>query len=553
MEITPGLFARYHSSNVLPVERVRSSPSAGTFVARAGAFTYSPASVDPLQASGGFNSVIELAATSCRQQAARAIRPVPLDRSISAAALTTLLNAAPAGGRLALVPTATALLTEQDYRGFRLTLTLAGLTFADSENVILSFAVSLSFVHQAASLPEVPTDTEKEFWDPSWVMQNTGTIPVFRPMAPGLRSPAAEEVAPKTARAAEGGRRFLEVQLGDQPLPSEQDLRGVLIGSFSAELRAPLIHRDEASRCATRVFADLRRATWTESLPVRPAAGQPANEVLLVYDALFSNWKSDATALLNAPLDLPLTPTLSLVGPNPGGASVPEITDFAVLAFAVFDPSGFEPVLAVTFDVMPGCHGIIEDVRHFIGPNPYGLVSDEFVVDSVFRHRWNRGGFDRRIEVQAPIQVMVTRNGNPQLEDAVAFGHQDLLTLDHAAITTNSNMRTDCIAFGGQAQSVATSVRLTADGQTFNASQVDLGTPEPTRWGVNGVVGANATWAADPEVRDFQVKAMRDGAQPITLPFAFVDQSNPPKVTYARIEGVTKYVLFLGNLPAVMN
>src|SRR5262249_9050599 len=162
------------------------------------------------------------------------------------------------------------------------------------------------------------------------------------------------------------------------------------------------------------------------------------------------------------------------------------------------DPSGFEPALAVAFDVMPGCHGIIDDVRHFIGPNPYGVISDEFIVDSVFRHRWNIGGFDRRIEMQAPVQVMVNRNGQQQLEDAVAYGHQDLLPLDHASITTNSNLRTDCIAFGGQAQVVATSVRLAADGQTFDASQVDLGPADPVRWSVQALADPATDLAADP-------------------------------------------------------
>src|SRR5262249_27433763 len=143
----------------------------------------------------------------------------------------------------------------------------------------------------------------------------------------------------------------------------------------------------------------------------RPAAGQPPNEIFLFYDGFFLNLKSIATTLLNAPLDLPFTTTPSLLGPQPGGFFFSEISYFQGRAFAVFAPPGLEPALAVAFDVMPGCHGIIEDVRHFIGPNPYGLVSDEFVVDRVFRHRWNLGGFDRRIELQLPMQVMVSRNG----------------------------------------------------------------------------------------------------------------------------------------------
>jgi hypothetical protein len=553
MEINLDQFARYFRSNVIPSARVRLEPIGGNYVGRWGVSTYSPGSVDPLQVSGGFNSVVELAAVVCRRQAIRAMHPVPLDRSISVVALGTLLSAAPAGGRLSQVPAATALLTGQDYRGFRLDLALVGLTFADASTVTLTFSAALSFVFQAVSLPKVPTGAVDTHWDPSRVMESLGAALVSTP------APASSQALPRIVSEGRGdagptGRRRRPVATYGNPiLPDESQLQNILVGSFTAELRAPLIHRDEPNRCTTRVFADLRRAQWSETLPAQPAAGQPANEVLLVHDACFSGWLADVARILQAPLDLPLSPTLSLVGPNAGGAPVPEITDFGVHASAVFDPSGFEPALAVAFDVMPGCHGILEDVRHFIGPNPYGVISDEFVVDSVFRHRWNRGGFDRRFELQAPIQVMVSRNGKQQMEDAVAFGHQDLLTLDHASIVTNSNLRADCIAFGGQARIVATSVRLDADGSTFDAGQVDLGPADPIPWSVQSIVDPTAAWSTDPQLREFQIEATRDGGQPIAAPFAWITSSNAPAITYARIEGISKYVLFLGSLPDALD
>jgi hypothetical protein len=550
MEISPSLFSKYLRSNVLPTTRVRPS-AGGRFLTRAGTLTYSPASVDPLQASGGFNSVVELSAARCRQQAARAIFPVPLERSISVDALTSMLKDAPPGGSLASLLRPTMGLTDPDSLGFRLTLALAGLTFADQETIVLSFSVSLWFVSQATSPQEIPTGTVNQFPDLTRLMQSGGTaaIPAFTAVSEvGPTLPGLNRMGPGALSASAAGGNSSQMLPTGQPVLDDSVSRTRFIGSFGAELRAPMIHRDEATRCQTRVFVNLRLAKWSESLPPRPAAGQPSNDILLVHDASFSNWTAGATALLQAPLDLPITPTLSLVGPNPGSISVTEITNFDVRAFAVFDASGFAPALAVAFDVMPGCHGIIEDVRHFIGPNPYGLVSDEFVVDSVFRHRWNQGGFDRRIELQVPVKATVSRNGNVQLEDATLFGHQDLLTLDFTSLTTNSNTRTDCIFFGGLAQSVPTSVRLIADGQTFDASQVDLGPAQLTHWGVGGIVDVNATPAADPEIQDFQLKAQRDGGQPIGYPFAFVPSSNP--LTYARIDGISRYVMFLGNLPA---
>jgi hypothetical protein len=157
------------------------------------------------------------------------------------------------------------------------------------------------------------------------------------------------------------------------------------------------------------------------------------------------------------------------------------------------------------------------------------------------------------LNLQAPIQVQVNRGGVVGIEDAIAYGHQDLLTLDYAAITTESNSRSDCIALGGQARAVATSVRMVADGQTFTSSQVDLGPVEPTRWGVNAAIVLNGTLDANPEVRDFQIQAQRDGAVPISWPFAFADPARPPGITYGRVEGVSRHVFFLGNAPVALD
>jgi hypothetical protein len=258
--------------------------------------------------------------------------------------------------------------------------------------------------------------------------------------------------------------------------------------------------------------------------------------------------------MLQAPLDLPLTPTVSLVGANQGGAPVPEITDFEVRVFAVFDASGFDPALAVAFDAAPGCHGVTEDVSHFIGPNNgYGVVTDEFLVDRVCHHKWNMGGFDRSIGLQATVQVVVTRNGGQSLEDAVVSGYQELLTLDYAAITTDANARSDCITFGGQARIVPVSVRLLTDGQTLSASQVGLGAPLASRWGVNAVLVVGGGLDADPEIRDFQLKAQRDGVHPIAGPFAFYDSRAPVTVTYARVEGISRHLFFLGRMSGALN
>jgi hypothetical protein len=181
------------------------------------------------------------------------------------------------------------------------------------------------------------------------------------------------------------------------------------------------------------------------------------------------------------------------------------------------------------------------------------VISDEFVVDRVFRHKWNRGGFDRRINVQAPTRVKVKRNGKEREEDAIVYGYQDLLTLDWVSITTESNTRGDYVRLGGQAQSVPTKLRMVADGQTFNAGDVDLGPPDPGEWGIFVDLDLLRQLHPDPEIRAFQKQAEKDGSRHLARPFAFFQQDGSGiAVKYARVEGVSKHVFFLGDMSSVL-
>jgi hypothetical protein len=106
--------------------------------------------------------------------------------------------------------------------------------------------------------------------------------------------------------------------------------------------------------------------------------------------------------------------------------------------------------------------------------------------------------------------------------------------------------------FGGQGRLVPTTVRLVADGQSVSAAEAGLAS-QPAGWRASSQFVLKLPPEPDPEVRDFQVKASRDGARHITQPFAFITDSDPRlAVTYVRIEGVTKQVLVLGDLNAPM-
>jgi hypothetical protein len=481
----------YARNNVLPAVRRRPSQiRAYPGTAPPGA-SFSPDFIHPLRASGGFNSVIELAASTCRSECAFAMNPAAIDRTPAPAALSTLISSADPSGRLAGLAFILGSLSPGQYRAFRLSSVLGQLTFSGAQLAVLDLRVVVSFVYSPQLLIPLPWQT------------------------------------PPQAVAIE-------------------------IGSFGVELTAPLSHFDDPTRCSTRVFANLRQAKWTPQLPPRPAAGQPSNDLLLVLDAYFQDWLKNPLPFLHAPLDLPLTPTLSLVGRNPGSAAVPEIADFAVEAFSVTSAFGFEPALAVAFDVMPGCHGAVEAVEHFIGPSPFGVISDEFIVEKIFIHEWNTGGFYRRMKLRMPLQVEVTRNGTAQLEDAVVDGWNQLLTLDFVAIVTDSNTRRDYIALGGHATANPMTVRMVSDGQTLAASAVGLG-PQPLPWIVALNAAASGELDADPDTRNLQLKAYSDGLDHIARPFAFADLANPPPITYTRVEGVSRHVFFLGNLPNVLS
>jgi hypothetical protein len=97
------------------------------------------------------------------------------------------------------------------------------------------------------------------------------------------------------------------------------------------------------------------------------------------------------------------------------------------------------------------------------------------------------------------------------------------------------------------------SVRLLTDGQTLDAGQVDLGPPRASGWGVSARLEVDGSSDADPEIRDFQAKAQRDGVHPMAAPFAFYDSRRPPRVTYARVEGVSRHAFFLGSMSGALS
>jgi hypothetical protein len=239
-----------------------------------------------------------------------------------------------------------------------------------------------------------------------------------------------------------------------------------------------------------------------------------------------------------------LTPTISLVGKNPTNVAVTEIPDFNVQVFHV--ASGGAGALAAAFDLMPGCHGLVEDVQHFIGDMDYGVISDESLVEALLKHKWRIGGFSRQIPIRRPTKVM--RNGNE--EDATLRGHLDLYTLDVVALVTDANDRTDYVQLGGAA-SLGVDDILLQDNEVVGPDKVDFGGAQNHPWIINTAI-TYGDLNEDPNLRAFALKAYYDAYRHLIQPFAaFPDGSGALTVSYSRVESVPGHVYFLGSIPEV--
>ena len=196
---------------------------------------------------------------------------------------------------------------------------------------------------------------------------------------------------------------------------------------------------------------------------------------------------------------------------------------------------------------MPGCHGVIDDVEHFIGNRDYGVITDEFVVERVFKFKWRIGGFDRSFRLKRRIEI--SRDGN--LEDADLKGRLDLQSLATVVFATDSDTRQDFIQIGGQARSVPTEI-VTSDGIVLGPGDVDFGSPQATPWSMATRPAVGPDLSSDPEVREFQERAHIDAYRHIARPFATFT-TRPGSVTpqYTRLEVVTRYIFFLGQIPMV--
>jgi len=303
-------------------------------------------------------------------------------------------------------------------------------------------------------------------------------------------------------------------------------------------------HEDRSDAKQVDIYADITTA--------KPSLQAPADDLQRFADYFFpAGLDNEVIRVLTAPR-VPLTPTISLVGENPANVVVQEIPEFNVLVSHVEDGAKNQAVVAA-FNVMPGNMGSLNEVPHFVSHHQYGVIHDEYVIERVLKHKWNRGGFDRQLMLQGPIEVQrpQVRLGGVQFitETATMYATMDLLTLDAVAIETDSNRRTDVIKLSGQSRITANHMIL-GDGTYVGSDDADFPAPENKPWGVVTSPSLAPDYSPVAEIAQFQQRAEQDGYQHIAKPFARLptDAGSVIIPAYYRLEGVTKLLCVLGDL-----
>lgn len=513
---------------------------------------FAPGAVDVRRSTGGFSSAVQVAATHCLQLYASQLDTVGVVARRWGSRLQAELE--PIRGSLTDSWWQSFAPAPNEPYGIGYVLEPRELRFPSIDQIAITFEGSLALYCR-----EVP------FTPPDFVRPNEWLpYPIDLPhrLQTGPRTPDADHLGPFTgaplmADARMSGIREAQLPreyphpvslaqdelaratvgdpaLQDVPLRVERQFDGV-----RATLLAGLRWVAHAPQKSVDIYLDLREAKLT----LEPEAG----DTTTLYESFVVGRIHELEALVAPVGELALAPTISLVGRNAANANVPELPDFDVRVFPVADRSSRQAICAA-FDVVPGCVGIIEDVSHFIGGSDYGAIHNEYVVERVLHHKWNRGGFDRSVGISRRVTLRVKRNGQDRDEDALVYGRLELDTLDTVALEADPDLRRDFLLLGGSAQGIADRVVMVSDGTTLTPENADLGPPEPVGWGVNLDPSLHPTWSADPELRQFQRRAHSDGVRHLTRPFARHPQIGGGSVDYVRTEAIKKRFFVLGSL-----
>ena len=513
---------------------------------------YDPRDVQVNRVTGGFNSAVQISASYSLRSYAEQIGEV----SVIARKRGSRLEPDLAGLQAQITDPWWTTLTLDPKRtyGFGFDLTPTRLVFSDGHLATITLRGTISFMTEAIIIdpvhetgPRFPGKPLPGPLSPETLFSQLGSRS-SRVSAP-MPSPAPLQQTMSSGSGLDGGpfdRGTIGVFPGDVVLETppefEMPMRVIHpIGNVEVTLAARYDSTEHVPQRSVDIWMNMDEA----EIVVTPEGG----DAKLFYDTFLAAKAHDLAGQIAPVAQTPLTPTISLAGRNPANSRIGEFTEFDTRVFHVTEQK--RQALCVAFDTVPGCKGIVEDVRHFIGGQDYGVIHDEYVVERIVRHKWNEGGFDRSIGLANTVSLKVRRDGHDSTEDATVFGRLLLNTLDVVALVPHADLRTDVLSLGGQAQAIADNVVL-VDGTVLTPDNADLGPVQDANWAVDIAATIAVPWNPDPELRDFQAQAHRDGVRHLARPFSrFPTGFGFPEVQYARTEAVQKRVFFLGQLPTV--
>jgi len=308
-------------------------------------------------------------------------------------------------------------------------------------------------------------------------------------------------------------------------------------GYFEIEIQCEYGHETDDALKRADVF--VRLGTASLNYDVEPG------DMKVLFDKFVVPQQANINQVFLNKSETNICPTISLGGINPANITFDEVTNFDVEVF----PIGTAPkqVLAIAFNLKQGCHGIDDFVSNFIAENDYGIISDEYLVERILKYRWRLGGFRRSLSLSQSFQGMDS-NKNPV--NGTLYGYLSLNSLDIVSIECDSNSRTDYIRIGGSSTAYATSITLD-DGSDVDPKNIELGDPAYTPWNLFTSVELDQEFSPDNEIKLFQIQAHDDAYQFLGKPFANFPVAAPPTLIYTRTEGISKQVLFIGNIATI--
>jgi hypothetical protein len=478
---------------------------------------FNPDEVELHRASGGYNSVVEISAKTCFRKIKDQLShdylvsfdPQSLAAALKAGALPLHSSA------LRRIVSDPAILNSHS---LVLSVELIDLAFGEAKYAILSFLLSFWLKKNEDSPQSIARSA-------TWLGRKT----VRAPASQAFMLPRMDFTKPRFAE------QFAMTTWDPSPrIESIIDEVNNFLGDFTAVLTCDYESEVAEDAKSVSVVANCTTGSVTSK-------DYTADAELLVNQCIgatgIGKYLSKDTVRLS--------PVIALQGREAPGNTVDEWSDFEVSVFHLGEAP--RQCLVIAFDLMPGCHGIVEHVQQFIGDYDFALISDEFVVETICKHKWKIGGFYRQLNVTQGIRF----SEDDKVTDATLSGVLTLTTLDAVVIETDSNTGADGIRLAGVATMAATSI-VAEDGSVVDPSSANWGEPTQIPWVLRTVPTLKDEPQSNTEIRQFQFAAHRDAYRYLGRPFANGSPTDEDiSIAYVRIEAITKYALFLGTLNSI--